>query len=28
MSTAISNLNQLLRSITPTLKQGVYTYCS
>ncbi|MBI3713814.1 MAG: ACT domain-containing protein [Burkholderiales bacterium] len=27
MSTAISNLNQLLRSITPTLKQGVYTYC-
>lgn len=27
MTTPISNLTQLLRSITPTLKQGVYTYC-
>lgn len=27
MTSAISNLNQLLQSITPTLKQGVYAYC-
>ncbi len=27
MNSPISNLTQLLRSITPTLKQGVYVYC-
>lgn len=27
MTAAISNLNQLLQSITPILKDGVYAYC-
>lgn len=27
MSTAISNLNQLLQSMTPTLHDGVYAFC-